>query len=136
MEGLMAHCGAQKIGRNALATLPVPNATPTHIPIPHIEIVHKLEETLALRHISILEEEYAVSPDGNRMFGLVVLDADFAVGRFALGLRNSHDKSMRFGLVAGRLPRLRLRQHGLHGRLQARGRSGCVAKIIIKRRSA
>ena len=43
---LLAHCGASKVDRAFLKTLPLPDATRTHKPIPHIEIVGALIETL------------------------------------------------------------------------------------------
>lgn len=100
-HALLAHCGTSKISRETLAAIPTPEATSTHKPIGHIEVVNEIEQALAFRHISIKSEEFAVSGDGMRMFGLLVLDAEFAVGNFALGIRNSNDKSMRLGMVAG-----------------------------------
>jgi hypothetical protein len=45
--------------------------------------------------------EFAVTEDGNKMFGLMELDQTFTGARFALGLRNSHDKTMRLALTVG-----------------------------------
>jgi hypothetical protein len=39
--------------------------------VPHHEIVEALVETLSFRHIGIVGEEYAVSTDGMRMFGVL-----------------------------------------------------------------
>src|SRR5437867_3419421 len=50
-----------KISRTELDQVPTPPATPTHIPIPHIEVVETLVETLNLRHIGVVAEEFAVS---------------------------------------------------------------------------
>ena len=36
-----------------------------------------------------------------RLFGLLELDAEYEGVRFAIGLRNANDKSMRLGMVAG-----------------------------------
>src|SRR5215469_17165005 len=57
------------IGREELALVPTPPATDTHRPIPHHEIVRALIETLGFRHIGVVQDEYAVSPDGMKMFG-------------------------------------------------------------------
>src|SRR5262245_43291431 len=92
---LIAHCGASKVDREFLKTIPIPEATRTHKPIPHIQIVEALVETLGFRHINVTNDEYAVTSDGNRMFGLLELDYEFSGVRFAIGLRNAHDKSMR-----------------------------------------
>jgi hypothetical protein len=76
-------------------------ATETHRPIPHQEVVQALVETLGFRHISVVHDEYAVSPDGMRMFGVLDLETEIQVCRFSIGLRNSHDKTMRLALVCG-----------------------------------
>ncbi|MGB8509846.1 MAG: DUF932 domain-containing protein [Pyrinomonadaceae bacterium] len=98
---LMVHAGASKITRPELANLPVAEATATFQPIPHARLIDQLEEALAFRHISIVRDDYAVSPDGMRLFALLELNADCFGVRFAIGLRNANDRSMRLGMVAG-----------------------------------
>jgi hypothetical protein len=48
-----------------------PAATATHKPIPHITVVEKLMEALSFRQIGVVREEYAVSYDGMKMFGVM-----------------------------------------------------------------
>jgi hypothetical protein len=98
---LIAHCGTTKVSRDELKLIPVPETTRTFKPIPHHEIVEALVETLGFRHIGVVRDEYAVSPDGMRMFGAMDLEAGFTGCRFSVGLRNSSDKSMRLGIVIG-----------------------------------
>jgi hypothetical protein len=90
-----------KIGRQELAQIPVPEATSTHKPIPHHVIVEGLVETLSFRHIGVVNEEFAVSFDGMKMFGVLDLETQMEGCRFSIGIRNSHDKSIRLGLTAG-----------------------------------
>ena len=90
-----------KIGRPQLAQITVPEATRTHRPVPHHEIVEALVETLSFRHIAVVDEEYAVSADGMKMFGVLDLATQMEGCRFSIGIRNSHDKSLRLGLTAG-----------------------------------
>lgn len=91
-----------KITREELARIPTPAATTTHQPIAHHEIVKALVESLAFRHIGVVNEEYAVSDDGMKMFGVLDLETLLIPGcRFAIGIRNSHDKSMRLALTVG-----------------------------------
>jgi hypothetical protein len=78
-----------------------PAATATHKPIPHIAVVEKLIEALSFRQIGVVQEEYAVSADGMRMFGVMDLSSGFDGCRFAIGLRNSHDKSFRLSCTVG-----------------------------------
>ena len=100
-SALIAHVDTGKITREQLALLPTPSGTATHQVIPHVEVVNAIIETLGFRHIAVHRDEYAVSKDGNKMFGLMELDQTFAGCRFALGLRNSHDKTMRLALTVG-----------------------------------
>jgi hypothetical protein len=98
---LVAHCGARKVTRDELMTIPVPEGTRTHQPLSHYEIVEVLEEALSFRYLKIVRDEYAVSKDGMKMFGVMDLNTEFNGGRFSIGLRNSNDKSMRLALTAG-----------------------------------
>ena len=93
--------GNTKIGRTELAQVPTPAATETHRPIPHHDIVESLVETLSFRQIGVVNEEYAVSPDGMKMFGVLDLATGFEGCRFSIGIRNSHDKSFRLAITTG-----------------------------------
>lgn len=90
-----------KLTREELGRVPTPVATSTHKPIPHIAVVEKLIEALCFRQISVVREEYAVSSEGMRMFGVMDLTSGFEGCRFAIGLRNSHDKSFRLSCTVG-----------------------------------
>lgn len=96
---LIAYDG--KLSRDELALVPTPQATATHKPIPHIEVVQGLVETLGFRRISVIKDEYAVSRDGMKMFGVMEIDQGMHGARFALGIRNSHDKSLRLAITVG-----------------------------------
>lgn len=101
---LMAQCGSHKITREELASIPTPEPTRTHQPIAHVLVVEALAEALQFRHIRVVREEFAVTPDGGKMFGVLDLDYEFSTQgtfRFAIGLRNSNDKSMRLGITIG-----------------------------------
>jgi len=91
----------QRIARSDLEFLPVPEATDTFQPISHKALVDALEETLNLRSFRIVGSDFAASQDGMKLFGLLEINATTEGVRFAIGLRNSNDKSMRLGLVAG-----------------------------------
>lgn len=98
---LLAHCGSSTITREELKAIPTPAGSATHQPIPHYEIAGALTETLSFRQISVLREEYAVSGDGMKMFGVLDLETTFDGCRFSIGVRNSNDKSMRLALTVG-----------------------------------
>lgn len=101
MEGLMAHAGAQKIGRQDLLVLPTPESTATHSVVPHSRIVEALVESLGFRRYNVTRDEYAVTDDGSRMFGVLQINEEAEGVQFAIGIRNSHDKSFSLGLTVG-----------------------------------
>lgn len=101
MNGLLTHSGAEKISREQLAEILPPEGTDSFKPIAHFALVSSLLETLAFRHINVVRDEYAVTTDGMKLFGVLELENTFDGCRFALGLRNSNDKSMRLGLTVG-----------------------------------
>jgi hypothetical protein len=101
MEGLIAHAGAQKLNREQLVQILPPESTDTHKPIAHSELVRNVIEGLSFRHINVVNDEYAVSEDGMKLFGVLDLETTFEGCRFSLGLRNSNDKSMRIALTVG-----------------------------------
>src|SRR5881296_3833683 len=98
---LLAHCGSNKITREELRMVPTPEGTESHHPLAHHLIVDALAETLAFRHISVVRDEYAVSQDGMKMFGVLDLETAFEGCRFSIGVRNSNDKSMRLAMTVG-----------------------------------
>ncbi len=102
MEGqLVAHCGTSKLGRKELQVIPAPEATETYQPLAHHAIVEALLEALMFRHISVVRDEYAVSEDGMKMFGVLDLETTFEGCRFSIGIRNANDKSMRLAMTVG-----------------------------------
>jgi hypothetical protein len=98
---LLAHCDTFKITRGQLSLIITPEGTATHHPLPHYTIVEALIEALAFRHISVMRDEYAVSTDGMKMFGVLDLETAFEGCRFSIGIRNSNDKSMRLAMTVG-----------------------------------
>lgn len=98
---LLAHCGTSKITREELKLIPTPAGSATHQPFPHFELVRELIQTLGFRQISVVREEYAVSNDGMKMFGVLDLETTFDGCRFSVGVRNSNDKSMRLAMTVG-----------------------------------
>ena len=98
---LLAQCGAKKLGRKELRAVPTPAATATHQPVPHLTMVEAVVETLGFRQIAVVRDEYAVSADGMKLFGVLDLETTFDGCRFSIGIRNSNDKSMRLAMTVG-----------------------------------
>jgi hypothetical protein len=98
---LVTHCGTMKVERNFLKEISTPPQTRTHQPISHYSLVLALIESLNFRHIEVVKDEYAVTPDGMKMFGLLELNHGFSGCHFAIGIRNSNDKSFRLAMTVG-----------------------------------
>jgi len=49
----------------------------------------------------VVKDEYAVSRDGMKLFGVLDLDTGMQGCHFSIGIRNAHDKSMRLALTVG-----------------------------------
>jgi len=93
--------GTGKITRAELKAIPAPEGTTTHQPLPHHQIVESLVESLRFRQINIVRDEYAVSSDGMKMFGVLDLEYGITGVNFSIGIRNANDKSMRLALTIG-----------------------------------
>jgi hypothetical protein len=101
MNGLFAHCGTRKITRAELAQIPVPAATPTQQPVAHADLIAALVKALAQRKLRVARDEYAVSPNGRQMFGVLDLarrETDFC---YAIGVRNINARRGSLALTAG-----------------------------------
>lgn len=98
---LIADTGTRLVTRTELANFPLPEATRTHRPVSHHELVGAIIECLGFRHLHVTRDEYAVSHDGLRMFGLMEIDVEWSNLRFAIALRNGNDRSMRLAITCG-----------------------------------
>jgi hypothetical protein len=87
--------------RQQLQAVPTPLGTATHRPVPHHEVVQALVETLGFRHIAVVKDQYSVSKDGMQLFGTMELETTSHGVRFALGIRNSHNKTLALGITVG-----------------------------------
>jgi Domain of unknown function (DUF932) len=101
IPGLIAHAGAELMTRQNLLDIDTPPGTDTHRPIPHAHLAETIIQTLGYRNIQVTRDQYALTPDGMRMFGVIQVDIERNGVSFAIGLRNSHDKSFSLGICAG-----------------------------------
>lgn len=98
---LMLHSGAEAVDYDGLRQLVVPQATDTHVPIPHHSVVDMVKYSLGFFGHEIVEENYGVTPDGARFFGVLSLRSDAGDYADTVGLRNSHDKRFPIGISFG-----------------------------------
>lgn len=98
---LMLHAGAAPATYDDLRAVVMPEATETHLPVPHHELVEIVRYTLGFYGHEITEEAHALTQEGQRYFGLFSLKSAYSEYTDTLGLRNSHDKSFPIGIAFG-----------------------------------
>lgn len=101
-DGLCLHSGAHGATIEEVNAVVLPPATRTHVPIPHTTLIEQVKHTLGQQSYRIAKENHALTRDGQRYFGTMLLasndDKDFGL---TVGIRNSHDKSIIAGMVIG-----------------------------------
>ena len=100
---LVLHQGSWEATKVDLASVPVPDETDSYVPVPYPRFVEEVELHVPRFGLSIADTRYALARDGLQMFGVLTCTngnghADYAL---AIGLRNSYDRSLSVGLVAG-----------------------------------
>lgn len=98
---LMLHAGANEVDYDTLRLVETPQATSTHVPLPHHHLVDMIRFALGFHGHEIVEEHHAVMPDGQRYFGLMSLKSNYGEYTDVLGFRNSHDRSWPISLAFG-----------------------------------
>ena len=98
---LMLHVGAKAIDYDGLRQLETPDATATHVPIPHFRVVDLIRTTLGMYGHEITEEHHGITQDAMRYFGLLSLRSTYTGYEDTVGLRNSHDRSFPVGIGFG-----------------------------------
>jgi hypothetical protein len=98
---LMLHAGAKECDYDGLRALTTPEATATHVPIPHFRVVDLMKSTLAMYGHDVTEEHYGVTEDAARFFGVLSLKSPYGGYEDTVGLRNSHDKRFPIGVGFG-----------------------------------
>jgi hypothetical protein len=98
---LTLHRGAVPATYDELRAVMTPEATETHMPVPHHELVEMVRYTLGFHRHEIVEEHHALAENGMRYFGLFSLRSPYGDYTDTLGLRNSHDKTFPIGIAFG-----------------------------------
>ena len=98
---LLLHAGATPVDYDALRQLPVPAPTDTHVPISHSAVVDMVKYSLGFYGHEIVQEDYGVTPDGARFFGVLSLRSEYGDYTDTVGLRNSHDMRFPIGISLG-----------------------------------
>ena len=100
---LILHCGAEAVDLEVVSAVNTPRATSTWQPIPHHQLIQRVQTTLATTNLKIGSQAHSLSHEGQRYFGLMEIQSRKASEDYCWvpGLRNSHDKRFPAGLVVG-----------------------------------
>jgi hypothetical protein len=100
---LILHCGAQRVERREIQRVKTPRATETWTPLPHLDLVTQVEQTLKTNGLVVGTQAHSLSHAGLRYFGLMEVQRTESAEDYCwvLGLRNSHDKTFPAGVTAG-----------------------------------
>lgn len=100
---LVLHRGGWEATPADLAAVPVPEETDSYVPVPYARFVEEVELHVPRFGLAIQDAQYALARDGLQMFGVLTCTNgqnhdDYGL---AIGMRNSYDRSLSVGLVAG-----------------------------------
>ena len=97
-------CEGKFVGRDEIALVPTPTATASWKPVPHSEVIDAVTDVVKAHNWQILDEQYGLARDGQRMFGFMRINKTHSPEwSRCIGIRNSHDQSISIavGLAAG-----------------------------------
>ena len=100
---LVLHRGGWEATKADLAAVPVPEETESYVPVPYGRFVEEVELHVPRFGLRVTDARYALAHEGSQMFGVLTCrnGGDHADYALAIGLRNSYDRSLSVGLVAG-----------------------------------
>ena len=99
--GLMM-CEGKFVDRNEIAKVPTPDATESWHPVAHSEVIDAVTEVVKAHDWQILDEQYGLAREGQRMFGVMRINRSSSPDwSRCIGIRNSHDRTLAVGLTAG-----------------------------------
>ena len=99
---LLTTKGARLVGRDELLAVGAPDPTASWFPLSHGQVLQRVEQQLVEAGFEVASARYALSRGDHRFFGVLDTRASLADGvTLAIGVRNSTDKSLPIGFVAG-----------------------------------
>ncbi len=102
-NALFLHTGGTPITKDDLGYIPVPPSTDTFCPVPHHILLQEMHQAFTEHNLKVLQEQFAISKQGQRMFGVIELASDTTDYATLVAVRNSHDhsESIKLGLGTG-----------------------------------
>jgi hypothetical protein len=99
---LMARKDTTRTTYDVVKAVGTPDRTRTWGVVGHGDFVDLLTDAVHANDYDIVKQEYSLSRDGGKMFGVFTLDVGDPEGARMIGFRNSINKTMAAGITAGR----------------------------------
>jgi hypothetical protein len=93
-----------RVDFETLMGVETPEATDSHMPIPHHTLVVEVRKAIAAAGLTVLEEEHGLARGGLRYFGGFAVTGKGIDGedrQVVIGVRNSHDKAFAAAICIG-----------------------------------
>ncbi len=103
MQKVMGKSRKLQISEAEVRAVPTPEWTRTWHPVPHGMVLDALEDSVNNMGIGIRGMDYALTANGNNMFGNWELDISDNGAYMTMGFRNSLNKLFSFGIAVGYL---------------------------------
>jgi hypothetical protein len=101
-QTLVLHRGARETTLDRIARVVTPEPTETWYPIPHLDVLEAVEETLQAASFEVRARRLALSSNEAQFFATLDLTASVGTGvSLSVGIRNSIDKTLPLGFCAG-----------------------------------
>lgn len=99
---LVAHCGGVPATREEVFALSAPEHTNSWKPVAYRDAIEMLHGTVRRQlGLELVAEQYALNKAGTQLFHVARFDTGTEESGLAIGLRQSYDKSLALGVVAG-----------------------------------
>ena len=100
---LLTDKNAWQATRQDLIEVPLPSGTSSYTPVPHLDFLEQVRSQVPSIGLTVQFEQLALARDGAQLFGCLACTngTDGHGVNMAIGLRNSYDRSLSCGLVAG-----------------------------------
>jgi len=95
------HGNSRLVTLEELGAVPAPAGTETWRPVPHRQVVDAIHNAALAKGLAIASEEYSVTRDDAKMFGVIKLNAGNGEWSRCIGIRNGNDKTLALGVAIG-----------------------------------
>ena len=83
-------CEGKYVGREEIANVPTPVGTASWHPVAHADVIDAVTEAVKAHDWQILDEQYGLARDGQRMFGVMRINRTSSPDwSRCIGIRNS-----------------------------------------------